>query len=56
VDANGGGGGGGGAAGAGGVEREVKRSTPQAELSALPIENLNALLEQLQKQLLPNGS
>ncbi len=29
--------------------------TPQEALSALPIENLTALLDQLQKQLLPNG-
>jgi predicted transposase/invertase (TIGR01784 family) len=29
--------------------------TPQEELSALPVENLTALLDQLQKQLLPNG-
>jgi hypothetical protein len=30
-------------------------TTQQEELSALPIENLTALLDQLQKQLLPNG-
>ena len=29
--------------------------TPREELSALPVENLTTLLEQLQKQLLPNG-
>ena len=37
-------------------QKLLKQSpTPQEELSALPIEKLTALLDQLQKELLPNG-